>query len=335
MRYRFILGTILAGVGLATAMVAEAQWIWTPQTGRFINLKHLPKETPELQVEYVRTLLIDRQYSKAWREAEKFDKFYAESDYADDVQFLRGEIRMAQDKLTDAAKEFQQVISQHPDSELYDEVIAKQYAIGDQLYERGVAKQDKKWAFYKDRPFKKAIDVYSMVIENEPFTDAAAEAQYKVGLCHFTREEYIEAAFEYRRVIEDYGTSDWVDEAAYGLALCHYEASLRPEYDQTPSMLAIDAIDDFRERFPLDERGESLVAKRVEMRERIAHQRLQTAQFYAQRRQYHAAHVCYRALADEFSDTEAAKAAKTWLDENPLGQVEPGLVVPEVLRSGT
>lgn len=335
MRYRFILGMVLAGAGLATAMVAEAQWIWTPQTGRFVNLKRLPKETAELQVEYVRSLLIEEQYSKAWREAEKFDKFYLDSEYADDVQFLRGEIRLAQGKLMDAAREFQQVISGHPGSDLYDEVIAKQYAIGDQYYERGIARQDKKWRLFKGRPFQRAIDVYSMVIENEPFTDAAAEAQYKIGLCHFAREEFVEAAFEYRRVIEDYSASDWVDEAAYGLALCHYNASLRPEYDQTPSQLAIDAVDDFRERFPLDDRGEELSVKRAEMRERIARQRLQTAQFYAQRRQFHAAHVCYRVVVEDYPDTEAAAAARAWLDENPLDKVEPGLVVPEVLRTGT
>lgn len=207
---------------------AQAQWTWTPQTGRFVNLKRMPKETPELQLEYARTLMVEGDYRKAFRETEKFVEYYGSDVLADENQFLRGEIQMAQGQWMNAAKSFQQLIAAYPDSDRYDEAVRKQYDIGDQYYARGEQLAGKKWRIFRNRPYKRAGEVYTMVVDNQPFAPAAAEAQYKIGLCHYARKQYIDAAFEYQRVVEDYSASDWVNDASFGLAMCYYEASLPP-----------------------------------------------------------------------------------------------------------
>jgi outer membrane protein assembly factor BamD len=162
-----------------------------------------------------------------------------------------------------------------------------------------------------------------MVIDNQPFTPAAAEAQYKLGLCHFAREEYVEAAYEYRRVVEDYSGSDWVDEASYGLAETYYVSSLPPDYDQTPSQLAVDAVDEFKARFPSDERVTDLDGKRAEMVEKMATQKLQTARFYERRRDFTSARLYYEVVTEQYPQTQAAETARTWLAENPLNPESP------------
>jgi len=297
-------------------MVACAEWTWTPQTGRWINVKRLPKETAELQVEYARSLMLDGDYKKALHETSKFNDYYSDTEYADDNQFLRGEIRMRQGNMLEAGQEFQQLVAKFPGSPLYDKVIEMQYKIGDQLYAEGEKKGKKFFSLAPKRPYKRASEIYSMVIANQPFTDAAAEAQYKIGLCRHTRERYIEAAFEYKRVIEDYSTSPWVDEAAAGLAECYYDSALESDYDQQPSMLAVRAIDEFKERFPKDERNEELGEMKNEMRESIAQQRLKTAQFYEKRRNFESARIYYNIVAKEFSETQAAAEANKWLSQN-------------------
>jgi outer membrane protein assembly factor BamD len=321
---------VIAAVLCFLPVFAYAQWTWTPQTGRFVNIKKLPKETAELQIEYARSRMVDGDYKEALQETAKFRNYYRDSPLADQNQFLRGEIRMAQGKPVDAAREFQQVVTEYPNSSLYDQVIKKQYEIGDKLFDQGKAKMKKKFRVFRKKPFKTAIEVYSMVIDNQPFTDAAAEAQYKVGLCHQMRKEYTQAAFEYRRVVEDYASSDWVDDASYGLAMCYYEASRPPEYDQSPSQLAVSAIDDFKRRFPQDERIAALEEKRKEMRESMASQRLKAAQFYVKRRDFTAARIYYQLVADGFGDTGSADKARKWLADNP--PAEPS-AAEKVLRS--
>jgi outer membrane protein assembly factor BamD len=312
------------------ARTASAQWIWTPETGRFVRMDNLPKESPELQIEYERTLVLEGDYSQAWDEAEKFDKFYGDSEFADQNQFIRGEIRLAQEDYVKSAEEFQKVVSTHPGSTLYDRVIEKQYDIGDTLYEKGVkrtgGKKTSGWMARRPfswinsarrRPFKNAVDVYTIVIENQPFTPEAAEAQYKIGKCHYAREQYLEAGFEFRRVIEDYPDSEWVREASYDLTRCYEDSALDPNYDQAPSRLAIESITEFERRFPNDDRVAERKEVGREMFERIGEQRYRSAQYYERRRDPKAARIYYEVAAYEFPGTEASKKALEWLEANP------------------
>jgi outer membrane protein assembly factor BamD len=321
---------LLAGAVFLAAAVAQAQWTWTPETGRFVDMNNLPKETPELQVEYTRSLLVGGEYDRAFNETDKFNKFYGDTDFADENQFLRGEIRFAEKKYTQATDQFQQVISKYPESELYDDVIAKQYEIGDSLYAKGderlqgrtsktLRKSDylRRLDFRTNRPFKKAVEVYTKVIENQPFTPEAAEAQYKLGKCHFAQAKYLDAGFEYRRVIEDYPDSEWVREATFDLTRCYEEAALDPDYDQAPSQLAMDAVDEFKRRFPDDERIPEREEISGKMRESIAEQRFRSARHYEKRQDLDAARIYYEITAYEYAGTEAAVKAAEWLANNP------------------
>src|SRR5690606_38448022 len=72
---------VLTVAVFAIMPVAHGQWLWTPQTGRFIDIDRQPKETPELQVEFARSLLIEKRYKAALRETNKFEDFYGDSEY--------------------------------------------------------------------------------------------------------------------------------------------------------------------------------------------------------------------------------------------------------------
>jgi TolA-binding protein len=314
-------------VGLFT-FPTWAQWTWTPETGRLVNLQNLPKETPELQLEHARSLLIEDDLDRAIKATVKFQEYYADSDFSDQNQFLRGKIRLAQEKYEDAAEEYQVVVSSYPESELYDVVIDEQYKIGDLLFERGRDRLE----YYRNQPWyridstlkpfkrkqlKQATNVYTMVIDNQPFTAEAAQAQYKLGLCQMAQERYEEAAFEFSRVLEDYAGSTWVKEAAFGLAECYTLGSHEPEYDQSPSQLAIDTIDELERRYATDDRIDGLQEVRSEMVEKIAQQRYLTAESYDRANQPFAAQLSCEVIVDEYPGTEAAQKAQDWLDANP------------------
>jgi outer membrane assembly lipoprotein YfiO len=313
----------IAALVLAFCLPAAAQWTWTPQTGRWVNVKRLPKETPELQIEYARSLMLEGKYERALRETSKFKQFYADSPLADQNQFLRGEIYLKQGKYTEAAKEFQALVTSYPNTSLYEEATRKQYEIGDTLYAEGLKKIERRWAFFKKRPLKRAAEVYGMVVSNQPFMPQAAEAQYKIGLCRMARRDYLEATYEYKRVLEDYPDSPWVDDAMHDLALAYYRMALPPAYDQTPSRMAVETVADFEERYPNDERLGELKDKQKTMQERIAQQRLMTAQYYEKRHRFQAARIYYELVANDFADTQAAEKAKQWLQENPNVGIHP------------
>lgn len=305
----------------AGSLCAQAQWTYTPQIGRFINIKRLPRETPELQVEHARYLMVEGNYSAALSETEKFTDFYGDSDAADENQFVRGEIRFAQEEYLKSAQEFQQVLVNYPDTELHDRAIERQYDAGDTLFAKGQRRMDEKKSIslspFRKKPFKRAIEVYTLVIDNQPFTDEAAQAQYKIGLCNYTLGDYQSAAREYKTVIEDYSDSEWVIEATYGMATCYGEAALSSEYDQSDGQRAIDLAKEFEALYPEDPRVGELNEIAEVMTERIAEQRLLNAQFYEIRREMYSARIYYETVTSQFAGTEAAKKAQVWLDENP------------------
>ncbi|HOV32250.1 MAG TPA: outer membrane protein assembly factor BamD [Candidatus Hydrogenedens sp.] len=320
MKKQFIL--VLVIMSFLVVWNSYGQWTWTPQTGRFINVKRMPKETAELQLEYARSLYMQGDLKKALKETEKFSNFYGQDPIADQNLFLRGEIKMAMGKWLEAAKEFQKLISSYPNSKLYEQAIRKQFEIGDKLYEKGKQKRSKFLSFFRGKPLKHAIEVYGMVVSNQPFMPGSAEAQYKIGLCHHARKEYIEAAYEYRRVVENYPQSDWVDDARYGLAQCYYESSLPPAYDQSRAELAIEAIDDFLRKHPEDSRCEEVKGWRQEMRKNIAEQKLMVARFYERQRKFDSARIYYQIVAKQYTDTPFAEKANHWLEENPVKMSE-------------
>ena len=239
----------------------------------------MPKETAELQLEYVRSLMLEGDYRKAHARIRQFMEYYGDDTLADENLYLRGEIQMSRNSLMTAAKSFQQLIAAHPDTDRYHDAIAKQYEIGDLYYAKGEQLATKRFRLFKKRPYKRAAEVYTMVVDNQPFTPEAAEAQYKIGLCHYARKEYIDAAFEYQRVVEDYVASDWVNDASYGICPVVTKRRCRQPTIR-PQRAAISSIDEFATRYPEDERLPELQEKRVKMRESVAQQRLDIARFY-------------------------------------------------------
>jgi outer membrane assembly lipoprotein YfiO len=294
-----------------------AQWTWTPQTKRWINIKQMPKETAQLQIEYGRSLLLQGEYKKAMDECNKFDKFYMNDALADENQYLRAEIYQGQGKLYEAATAYQQVISGYPGTTLVQDAIARQYEIGDTFFSEGQIRIDERWHIFRKRPLRRAAEVYAMVVKNQPFDPQSAQAEYKIGLCQFTRGDYLEAANTYRTVTEEYRSSEWVDEAVYGIAMCYYNLSLPSDYDQTSSQLTMASIDEFAGRYPSDGRVTDLRNKQVEMSEVIAEQRLKAGRFYVKRREFNAAHICFEELVNQYPDTRSAADAQAWLEQNP------------------
>ena len=59
------LRVLLVALVAAWALPVHAQWTWTPQTGRWVNMKRLPKETAELQIEHARSLMLQGDHRKA------------------------------------------------------------------------------------------------------------------------------------------------------------------------------------------------------------------------------------------------------------------------------
>jgi outer membrane assembly lipoprotein YfiO len=299
---------------LAVAGSAGAAWVWTPETGRWINPKNQPKETPEAQLEYASQLRLAGDYERAVSEYGKFFRFYPDSDLCAQAQFQVGELYEAQGDYERASSEYQKVVSNWPASDLFDRVMEKQYEIADRFYKEGTERAGG-FRFLRGRYVRRAMQTYQRVIENAPFGRAAARAQYRIAECYFTSGRYLEATYEYQKVLDEYPASEWAGQATYGLAMCYYKQALPAEYDQTIARKAVEQFELFLRMHPGDPKTDEAEARIAELREDMARRQLVIASFYERIEKRDAARLYYLSAVTKYPETEAAREATGKLED--------------------
>lgn len=300
-------------IDLAVTGSAGAVWVWTPETGRWINPKNQPKETAEAQLEYASQLRLAGDYEEATSEYRKFFRFFPDSDLCAQAQFQVGELYEAQGDYERASTEYQKVISNWPASDLFDKVMGKQYEIADRFYQKGTRAEG--FRFLRGRYVRRAMQTYQRVIENAPFGRAAARAQYRVAECYFASGRYLEATYEYQKVLDEYPSSDWAGQATYGLAMCYCKQALPAEYDQTIARKAVEQFRLFLRMHPGDPKADEAEARIAELREDMARQQLVIARFYERIEKRGAARLYYLSAVAKYPETEAAREATEQLED--------------------
>jgi outer membrane protein assembly factor BamD len=310
---------ILAAAVLVLALTcttAHAQWTWTPEVGRWINPKRQPRETPALQFQYAEELLAAGKTEKAVAEYEKLLRFFPASNYCDLAQYSIGRALEAQGDYEEAVKAYQTVIDDYPNTKLFDNVLEKQRRIGDHYFELGVKRQEKFTIFHGGN-FEKAIKTYRQVIDNQPFTEFSAAAQYRIGLSYFKMERYEEAAAEFQKVIDFYPTSEWSAEAAFGTADSKFCMALPYEYDKTASEEATAKFRSFLKSYPDSTRADEAKEKIQALRHMAARHEYEIGDYYYRNMRYASARVYFDSVARDYSETKWAEKASEKLGKMP------------------
>lgn len=108
-------------------------------------------------------------------------------------------------------------------------------------------------AYFEAGKYRKAIPFYQKIV-NESSTVLMAEAQMKLADCYFNKEDYIDARFEYEEFIRQFSNHPNTAKAFFQIGICYFELSLPAHYDQTETFSAIDAFNEYLERYPFDDR---------------------------------------------------------------------------------
>jgi outer membrane assembly lipoprotein YfiO len=305
---------ICALIGILFSVSAEAAWIWTPQTGRWINPKRQPRETAALQFQHAEELLNQGETDKAISEYKKVLKYFPDSNYCDLAQYSIARALDAQGEYQDAFKAYQTVIDEYPNSQLFGHVLEKQRKIADHYYDLGI-KREERFVLFRGSNFDKAIEIYRKVIDNQPFTDFSAEAQYRIGLCYMKLELYEEASAEFQKVIDYYSTSPWMVEAAYACAESKACQALPYEYDKTAVDKAISKFEFFLKMYPESSHAEEARARLNELLERAAEHDFQIGMYYQRNLRYDSARLYFNSVIDRYPRTQWAEKARDTLSK--------------------
>lgn len=302
---RFI--CLLFLVTLAVAPSAFAGWVWSPQTG-WIGPTGAVKDSPEEQLAFAAAFFDRHDYDRAYREFKKLLRAYKDSREAAEAQYFLGRCQEEKSDYYKAFLEYRKTIQTYPSTKRFDEILEREYQIGN-LFLSG-----KKRKFFGTAAIiparDKAVEIFQAIVDDGPFSEYGQLAQYKLGLAHLALQDYELAVSAFEQMITRYPNSPLVDDARFQIAQASLKGTFKAEYDQSPTDLAIRELETFVRDYPESKLIPEANRRLLELKERRAQHEFQVGQFYEQRRRLDSAMLYYENIVNTFGQTSwAPKAA--------------------------
>lgn len=299
---------------LSISYHAEAFWVWSPKTKKFINPKYAAKDNPEEQYKWAMRFFKKKEYTRAAEEFNLLTTHFKDSDLAPEAQYYAGRSYEEAGKPYPAFTAYQKTIDVYPFTKRIDEIIEREYNLGRILYEKHSGKlMGKELMTDLDR----AAEIFKIVRGNAPFGAYADKAQFMLGQCYKKSEQYNEAIAAFQQLVDEYAKSNLAEKAKYEVAQCTYLASLKSDYDQE---LTDEAIEEFK-KVAMIRAGGVLTEEAKEavslLENKKAESLFKTAQFYEKQKHYKSAVIYYKEILNKYPGSLSSESAI----EN-LGKIE-------------
>lgn len=286
---------------LAAGAPAHAFWIWTPESGKWVNPKYSVKQTPAEQLAYANEFFELRKYEEAMREYKKLLKHYAKAREAAQAQFGLGRVWEEMKKYWRAVEEYQKVVDRYPFSDLGPKVVERQYVIAN-LFIEGKAR-DHEFAQSLLGTDYKIPDVFVKVIKNDPYGPYAPASQYKIGLFYLEKLDYQQARDAFEKTVNDYPDSKWAESARYQIAVADAKRSVGAQYDQRTTTIAVQGFEDYVKANPDSQLSASARAEISRLRLKEAENSFVVGEYYWKTKKYKAARIYWQTVVDQYGDT--------------------------------
>ncbi|MDE1921098.1 MAG: outer membrane protein assembly factor BamD [Candidatus Omnitrophica bacterium] len=280
--------------------LGRADWIWTPETGKFINPQWEVKSTPADQLEFAQSFRDQGNCKKAIVEYKKLLNTYPRSKEAPEAEFYTGQCLEKMDKPYEAYKAYQMVIDKYPFSNRSAQIVTLEYNIANHLLEN---KGRSKWAQAVMGSDQRVIEILNTVVKDAPYGKYAALSEYKIGLYYKERGDYQNARDEFEKTMDDYPNSEWAQAAKFQIAMADSSRASDAQHEQKVSSIALDEFKQFVKTHPDSELDPEAKKQMALLRNKEAKNDFIIAQFYQKQRQLEAARIYYKEVVDHYPDT--------------------------------
>jgi len=314
---RRIAGFLLFFSLLAGGSPAFGYWVWSPKTGKWIDPRTQPKDTPSEQLQYARGVYEAKDHQKAVREFLRLVRHYPKSAEAPEAQFMVGQCYEAMDRPYLAFQMYKKLLEVYPYSARFKDAVSRSFAIGEAFSEG-----------QKVRPLHpvpvafpaldKAVEIFETIVAQAPYGEFGDQAQFRLGQTLQKLGNTGEALKVFERLVQEYPRSSWVEQARYRVALCAKQVSLKPSYDQEATDQAITWFEEFIASHPASELGDEARVSLQQLRTHKAESLFEVAGFYARQKKWLSSARYYRQIVDQYGDTPWAPQAVARLTE--MGQ---------------
>lgn len=296
---------------ISWAPQARAAWLWSPDAGKWSNVKDLPRDTPEEQFEAGKIQYEQDNFDGALGEFEKVTKHFTHTRWAAEAQFYKGLCFEKKKDIGKAAEAFKTLVDRYPYSERLNDAIEHEYELAEAMLD---GKKTKFLGMAIMPAQDIAVDLYRHIVRNAPFGPFGAVSQFRLGDAEMAVGNAEEAERAYQAVIDDYPSSEYAAKAKYKIAQVSFESAVEQEHHDIKTDEAINRLEGFKTAYPSSElQSQADQAIRV-LRGKKAADLYTVASFYEARGRHRGAKMYYEDIVRVFPETEHAQLAKTRVD---------------------
>ncbi|WP_457569729.1 outer membrane protein assembly factor BamD [Desulfurobacterium sp.] len=174
---------------------------------------------------------------------------------------------------------------------------AKQVQTGQELFNKGTSAVEKK-------DWNDAVINLKEALSKDLTPQQREKAMIMLADAYFKKGDYTDAALEYKEFLNLFPASKYADKALFRLSLCYLQLVKGPQWDQTFTKKALDAINTFIENYPDSPLREKAEQIRKECRKILAEHIVYIGLTYDMLHQFTASIQRYEEARALYSDVE-------------------------------
>jgi outer membrane protein assembly factor BamD len=276
---------------------------WVYERGGKVYIANTPQEQLAIGKRY----LEEGDYGTAMASFRRVVAKWPQSKFAEDGLFHWAECLAALNYCYAAFQKYQELLTKFPSTDKFDEVLQRQFEIGQKLM---AGSRQRMWKVRLFPARDKAVTVFEQIIRTGPYSEVAPQAQFFVGLTHERLKDHLSAVKAYENFLEKYRRHPLAEDAQFRIGWNYFQQAQRAEYDQGAADKAIEAFTDFLVEYPRSEKAAEAEAHREALRGEQAEGLFRIAQFYEKSKQPQAAIIYYNEVIDKFPKSERAAQAQ-------------------------
>jgi len=233
------------------------------------------------QLDVAEQAFTNKNYNVALHAAHRVVRVWPLSDYAPRAEYLIGRCLETSGKDEAAFNAYQVIIRKYPRSDSYEDVMWRQYEIGNRFL------GGEFFRLWGTIPLYRSMDetakLFSTIVTNGPYSDVAPQAQLKIGAAREKQKDYPDAVKAYELAADRYHNQPAIaSDALYREGLAYQKQAATAEYDQGTAAQAIAAYTDFKTLFPTDPRVPEAEKSITALKTQQVEGNFKVAQFYEQ-----------------------------------------------------
>ncbi|MBI4431635.1 MAG: outer membrane protein assembly factor BamD [Candidatus Omnitrophica bacterium] len=337
MSYQKFRRTICSALAFAIVLnspAVQAYWVWSPETGKFVNPEGAVQDTPDEQYRYAMAIYDEGDRGQAIDELENLLKQYPGAKIAPEVQLQVAIFLEEAQEFKKAFENYKALLKSYPQFERADEVIRREYDLG-HIFLSGIKRKIAGLPILPSLPL--AAEVFQHIVDTAPFSAYGSQAQFNLGVALKKLGRYEEAIKAFQDLAETYPKSELVSDASFQAAETQLMMSSTVNRDQQGLDEARKQFEVFLADHPHSPALEQAAALKRQAEEKHAQKNYDIAKYYEERAYLDSAIIYFESVAKMYPDSEWGRKATGRLRQlkDPIGywESEAGRISEELSKA--